>query len=131
MPPGILAEAKNLLRCLKKETFIPIGRISRRIVCIHKTADFQKGYKLSQTLINNKLVSAFAVSFLPCLLIGGKSFHSGNQYSWLLLLKRKKEHRFLVEIQIMSETFADKIYPAESNRSFALEMAKITESEGG
>lgn len=31
----------------------------------------------------------------------------------------------------MSETFADKIYPAESNRSFALEIAKITESERG
>lgn len=128
MPPGILIEAKNLLRSLEKETFIPIGRISRRIVSIHKTADFQKGYKLSQTLINNKLLSVFAVSFLPCLLIGGKSFHSGNWDRRLLLLKRKKEHQFLVEIQ-MSETFADKTYPAESNRSFALEIAKITESE--
>lgn len=127
MPPGILIEAKNLLRSLKKETFIPIGRISRRIVSIHKTADFQKGYKLSQTLINNKLLSVSAMSFLPCLLIAGKSFHSGNQDRWLLLLKRKREHQFLVEIQIMSETFADKIYPAESNRSFALEIAKITE----
>lgn len=77
MSPGILTEAKNLLKSLKK-IFIPIGRISRRIVSIHKAADFQKGYKLSQTLINNKLFSVFAVSFPPYLLIRGKSFHSGQ-----------------------------------------------------
>jgi len=43
----------------------------------------------------------------------------------------KKEYQFLVESQIMSETFADKIYPDESIGSFALEMAEITESESG
>lgn len=117
MPPGILTEAKNLLKSFKKETFIPIGRISRRIVSIHKAADFQKGYKLSQTLINNKLFSVFAVSFPPYLLIRGKSFHSESWDRWLLLLKGKSEHQFLVGIQKMSETFADKIYPDESNGS--------------
>lgn len=117
MPPGILTEAKNLLKSLKKETFIPIGRISRRIVSIHKAADFQKGYKLSQTLINNNLFSVFAVSFSPYPLIRGKSFHSESWDRWLLLLKGKSEHQFLVGIQKMSETFADKIYPDESNGS--------------
>lgn len=110
-------EAKNVLKSLKKEIFIPRGRISRRIVSIHKAADFQKGYKLSQTLINNKLFSIFAVSFPPYLLIRGKSFHSGTWDRWLLLLKGKNEQQFLVEIQKMSETFADQIYSAEGKGS--------------